>query len=123
VQQRIYAADINERPVIHQAAHRAAHGIAFPQFRVTLLLYGPLFFFENGAAIYDYILVLDIELGNPAADLLLRDAGRNARTPTSTLSPPLITSVTVPTIVAFSEKARSSDGQSVTRITLPRDSW
>ena len=35
-----------------------------------------------------------------------------ARTPTSTLSPPLITPVTVPTIVAFSANAFSSADQS-----------
>ena len=43
----------------------------------------------------------------------LREAGMNARTPTSTLKPPLMTPVTVPTIVAFSAKACSSDDQSV----------
>ncbi len=39
----------------------------------------------------------------------------NARTPTSTLNPPLIAPVTVPAIVAFSAKAFSSDDQSVGR--------
>ena len=43
-----------------------------------------------------------------------------ARTPTSTLKPPLIKPVTVPTMVDFSAKARSSDVQSVGRAILNR---
>ena len=43
-----------------------------------------------------------------------------ARTPISTLNPPLTTPVTVPTMIDFSAKAFSSDAQSVGRSTLPR---
>ena len=44
----------------------------------------------------------------------------NSSTPISTLSPPLTTAVTVPTIVALLAKAFSSDGQSLGCSTLPR---
>jgi len=50
----------------------------------------------------------------------LRDAGMKARTPISTLNPPLTTPVTVPTMVDFSAKAFSSEAQSVGCSTLPR---
>jgi hypothetical protein len=54
----------------------------------------------------------------------LREAGIKARTPTSTLNPPLIAAVTVPMMVAFSLNACSSDGQSMGREILPRaTSW
>ena len=48
----------------------------------------------------------------------LREAGMKARTPTSTLSPPLTTPVTVPTMVDFSAKAFSSEAQSVSALDL-----
>ena len=50
----------------------------------------------------------------------LRDAGMKARTPTSTLSPPFTTAVTVPTIGVFVANARSSAAQSVGRAALLR---
>ncbi len=53
----------------------------------------------------------------------LREAGMKARTPTSTLNPPLITPVTVPAMAAFSANALSSADQSLGRSTLMRDSW
>ena len=45
----------------------------------------------------------------------------NARTPTSTVTPPLITPVTVPTMVALSANAFSSEAQSVGRSTRVRE--
>ena len=48
----------------------------------------------------------------------LRDAGMKARTPTSTLRPPLTTAVTVPTIVVLSANAFCSAAQSFGRSTL-----
>ncbi len=48
----------------------------------------------------------------------LRDAGRNARTPTSTDRPPLITPVTTPAMVRFSANALSRADQSFGRSTL-----
>ena len=53
-----------------------------------------------------------------ASRVPLREAGMNARTPTSTLSPPLTTAVTVPMIVAFAANACSSADQSVGREIL-----
>ena len=50
----------------------------------------------------------------------LREAGMKARTPTSTLRPPLITPVTVPTIVAFSAKAFSKALTSLSAARLSR---
>jgi hypothetical protein len=75
--------------------------------------------FENDAAIDDDVFIGDVELGDAAGDLWptrasssaasrvpLRLAGMKARTPTSTLRPPLMTAVTVPaTASLFGEGA------------------
>ena len=52
----------------------------------------------------------------------LRDAGMKARTPTSTLTPPFTTAVTVPAMIALSAKAFSNDDQSFGRSTWMRES-
>ena len=52
----------------------------------------------------------------------LRDAGMNARTPTSTLNPPFTTAETDARDAALSANAFSSDDQSLGRATLMRDS-
>jgi len=55
-----------------------------------------------------------------AAELIMgwmREAGMNARIPTSTESPPLITAVTSPEIVSFSSKAFCKLDQSFGRST------
>ena len=59
----------------------------------------------------------------PASRAPLREAGMNARTPTSTLRPPFTTAVTVPMMVDFSLNAFSSAAQSVGRSIFPRTSW
>ena len=57
-----------------------------------------------------------------ASRVPLREAGINARTPTSTLRPPFTTAVTVPTIADFCANASSSDAQSVGCATRASDS-
>ena len=52
----------------------------------------------------------------------LREAGMNARTPTSTLTPPLTTAETTPAIADFSANTFSSADQSFGRSTLIRES-
>ena len=52
----------------------------------------------------------------------LREAGMNARTPTSTLTPPFTSAETTPAMAAFSANAFSSADQSLGRSTLIRDS-
>ena len=135
VQQRVHAADIHESAVIGQAADRAVHGLAFLDLGVAAFLGGALFFFEHGAAVHHHVFIGHVELDDAAADLLadqllhlggvwapLREAGMKARTPTSTLTPPLTTAVTMPAMAALSAKAFSSDDQSLGRSTLMRES-
>ena len=52
----------------------------------------------------------------------LREAGMKARTPTSTLRPPLTTAPTTPAMDFFSANAFSSADQSLGRSTFNRDS-
>jgi hypothetical protein len=50
-----------------------------------------------------------------------REAGMNARTPTSTLSPPFTTAATTPAMAALSANALSSEDQSLGRSTFSFD--
>ena len=52
----------------------------------------------------------------------LREAGMNARTPTSTLTPPFTTAVITPAMGVLSANAFSSELQSLGRSTLVRES-
>src|SRR5262249_37416778 len=60
----------DEGAVVGQAAHYAAHRVAFLEFGVTALAVCALFFLANDAAVHDYILIGHVELGNAAANLL-----------------------------------------------------
>ncbi len=71
VQQRVRAADIDERAVVGQAADLALHGVAFFEFRVAALFAGAFFVFGNGAAIDHHIFIVHVELDDAAADFLL----------------------------------------------------
>ena len=71
MKQGISAADIDESAVVGQAADFALDDVAFFEFFETALLGGGLLVFGDGAAIDDYIFVVDIELDNAAANFLL----------------------------------------------------
>ena len=70
MKQRVGATDIDERPVIGEAANLAVHGIAFLEFGEAALFAGAFFVFRNGAAIDHDIFVIHIELDDAAADFL-----------------------------------------------------
>ena len=102
VQQSVGATDVHECAVVGEAAHFALHRVAFLEFAKRRCLAGRLFVFGNDAAIDHHVFVVDIELDDAATDFLLdelrqfggiavplREAGMKARTPTSTLRPPL----------------------------------
>ena len=70
MQQRIDSAQIDEGAVVGKAAHGAAHGLAFFNLRIELVLGGALFFLGNRAAIDHDIFIGDVELDDAAANLL-----------------------------------------------------
>jgi len=69
VQQPVDAAQIDERAVRHEAADGAANGVAFLQGLVAGLDEAAGLLFKDDAAIDDYVLVGDVELGDAAVDL------------------------------------------------------
>src|SRR5579863_2525297 len=70
VQQGVHATNINDRPVICQAANRAMHDCAFLDLRVATPFRRAFFLFEHHAAVNYQVLVGLVEFGDPAADLL-----------------------------------------------------
>ena len=70
VQQTIDSADIDERAVVHQAAHRAGDDIALPDLGVAPLLRRTVFLLGDGAAIHHHVLLRCVQLDDAAANLL-----------------------------------------------------
>src|ERR1700738_3508395 len=70
VEEAVGAADVDERAVGGERADGALDDVAFLNLGEALGLAGLLFLFEDGAAVYDYIFVVDVELGDADADLL-----------------------------------------------------
>src|SRR5580704_1366875 len=70
VQQRVHTADIDESPVIGQAANRSLHGCAFLDLGVAASFGCAFFFFSDHAAVYDHVFVGFVELGDAAANFL-----------------------------------------------------
>ena len=126
VQQSVHAAQIDERAEIHQAADRPAHDRAFLQPRRRLLPWPASRALREPRAgrpprlrMSVSSLVIRHSISWPTSFSIsacsrapLREAGMNARTPTSTRSPPLTTSSTVPPMVLLLANAASRPLQS-----------
>src|SRR5690349_9603712 len=70
MQQRIHTADIDERSVIGETAHRTGNRLALLQLAITARFDGLLFFRSDGPVVDDDIFVGDVELDDANADLL-----------------------------------------------------
>src|SRR5689334_17631461 len=70
MQQRVDAANVDKGSVVGDASDRTADDVAFLEFGILAQFRRSLFFFGNGAAVHDDILVGHIKLGDAAANLL-----------------------------------------------------
>ncbi len=126
VQQAVDAAEIDECAVVRQAANGALEDISFAYLGVALSPGRALFFLGEHAAVDDHIffgtssLIMRTRICCPTSFAIsaasrapLREAGMKARTPISTVRPPLTSAVTVPRMASFSAKACSSNDQSL----------
>ena len=71
MQQGVHTANVDEGPVVGEAANGAVYRAPFLQFRVTLLLDGLLFLLRHNATIHHNVLFGGVEFYNTAANLLL----------------------------------------------------
>ena len=69
VQQSVYAAEVDECAIRHEAANGAADGVAFLQGVVAGLENTAGLLFKHDAAIHDHIFIGDVEFGDAAVDL------------------------------------------------------
>ena len=136
MQQTIHAADVDEGAVIGKAAHCSVQHCALFQLGKHALsrLPSPLPRSPNArsttassSATSSWMILQAISwptsFSRSAASLApLREAGMNARTPISTLNPPLTNPVTSPATLVFSWNAFSRAVKSFGRATLIFDS-
>ncbi len=135
VEEAVGTADVDEGAVVGEGADGAGDDVAFLELGVAAVLVGAVFFFERrrgGRRLRLRLSVSSLMMRqriswptsfsmSAASRAPLREPGMKARTPMSTVRPPLTTAVTVPAMVALSAKACSRADQSLGCATLMRE--